>query len=122
MQIALLKQQITDMRRVVEEAKLEVRSKDEMSSAAIAARDAAERSLQMADERAMDLRDRVEELNKQLEEAFRVREFGGSTGIGGLFELCWPRRQSRGRSVSSSHNRGGGNSAAEMEQLLEPLV
>ncbi|CAK9195033.1 unnamed protein product [Sphagnum troendelagicum] len=121
-EIALLKQQITDMRRVVEEAKLEVRSKDEMSSAAIAARDAAERSLQMADERAMDLRDKVEELNKQLEEAFRVREFGGSTGIGGLFELCWPRWQSRGRSVSSSHNRGGGNSAAEMEQLLEPLV
>ncbi|CAM6041288.1 unnamed protein product [Sphagnum compactum] len=120
-EIAVLKQQITDMRRVVEEAKLEVRSKDEMSSAAIAARDAAERSLQMADERAMDLRDRVEELNKQLEEAFRVREFGGSTGIGGLFELCWPRWP-RGRSVSSPHNRGGGNSAAEMEQLLEPLV
>ena len=117
LQIAGLNQQITQLKSTGEEVLAKLRSKEEMAAAATAARTAAERSLQMADERAAELRERLEELNKQLEDADRIREYRGPIGMG-LFDMCWPRLRNLGRPSGP----GGTQLAAEMEELLEPLV
>ena len=96
---------------------MKLRSKEEMAAAAIAARSAAERSLQRADERAAEFRERLEELNKQVEEADMNRDY--RLGVWWL-DSCWP--SSRNRHRSSNNTRGGTQLVAEMEELLEPLV
>lgn len=114
-QVSELNKQIDRLKRSGEEAVLKLRSKEEMASAAIVARTAAERSLQMADERAAELRDRLEELNKQMEEADRNKEF--RLGLGWL-DMCCPWLRNR----RSASDRRATQMAAEMEELLEPLV
>lgn len=114
-EVSDLNKQIDRFKISGEEAMLKLRSKEEMAAAAIAARTAAERSLQMADERASELRERLEELNKQMEEADRNKDY--RFGLGWL-DMCCPWLRNRRR----SSNRGGTQMAAEMEELLEPLV
>jgi len=114
-QVSELNKQIDRLKHSGEEAVLKLRSKEEMAAAAIVARTAAERSLQMADERAAELRERLEELNKQMEEADRNREY--RLGLGWL-DMCCPWLRNRRR----SSDRGATQMAAEMEELLEPLV
>lgn len=114
-QVSQLNKQIDGLKIAREEAALKVRSKEEMASAAIAARTAAERSLQMADERAAELRERLEELNKQLEENESRKEY--RLGLS-LLDMCCPWLRNRRRSSEG----GGTQMAAEMEELLEPLV
>lgn len=114
-EVSQLNKQIDGLKIAREEAALKVRSKEEMASAAIAARTAAERSLQMADERAAELRERLEELNKQLEENESRKEY--RLGLS-LLDMCCPWLRNRRRSSEG----GGTQMAAEMEELLEPLV
>ena len=62
-----------------------LRLKDELASAAMAAQAAAEKSLQLADRRAIELRQRIEELTRQLEEAEK-RERNSHKAR----RICWP--------------------------------
>lgn len=96
----------------MEEANIKVGSKEDMALAAIAALNAAERSRQIADERAADLRDRIEEMNRQLEDLEQKGEHRGW----GLFDWCVPWWRLRGRRGQDSQL------SAEMEELLDPLV
>lgn len=112
-QVSELNKQIDRLKHSGEEVRLKLRSKEEMAAAAIVARTAAERSLQMADERAAELRHRLEELNRQMEDADRNKEF--RLGLGWL-DMCCPWLRNRRRSSGSTEM------AAEMEELLEPLV
>lgn len=62
--------------------------KEELAAAAMGAQAAAERSLQLADSRAAGLRERIEELTKQLEEAEK-RERSNRQRVR---HICWPWR------------------------------
>ena len=53
----------------------------------MAAQAAAEKSLQLADSRSIGLRERIEELSKQLEEAERRERTNRGVGC-----ICWPWR------------------------------
>ena len=61
--------------------------KEELAAAAMAAQEAAERSLQLADGRSSGLRERIEELTRQLEEG-ESRERNSRR----VRRICWPWR------------------------------
>jgi hypothetical protein len=86
-QLSTLKQDLEEAKHAMLESEKRLKYKEETAAAAMAARDAAEKSLRMADLRATRLRDRVEELSRQLEE-FENRE--DSTGRRGPRYVCWP--------------------------------
>ncbi|CAM6086745.1 unnamed protein product [Calypogeia fissa] len=111
-EIAALNERSAKYRELVEEANTKVGSKEDMALAAIAALNAAERSRQIADERAADLRDRMEELNRQIEELEQTSEHRGC----GLLDWCLPWLRGRGRRGHDTQL------SAEMEELLDPLV
>eukprot|EP00244_Chara_vulgaris_P014459 TRINITY_DN9056_c0_g1_i1.p1 TRINITY_DN9056_c0_g1~~TRINITY_DN9056_c0_g1_i1.p1 ORF type:complete len:521 (-),score=201.05 TRINITY_DN9056_c0_g1_i1:10-1572(-) len=145
-QIASLTVQLAQWRKMAEELSAKIRSKEEIVGAATAARDAAEQSLQVADDRARQLRARVEALETQLEEMGRWG--GGGSGVGIFSRLswgdCWPQTgwttggsgteegemgSSRtGGGLAWLFNRAGRRgrthsfSQAEMEELMQPLV
>ena len=74
--------------------------KEELAAAAMAAQAAAERSLDLVDSRAAELRERIEELTRQLEEAerrdrnrLRVRH------------VCWPWRALKVNPANNTNTR-----------------
>ncbi|OMO71771.1 putative ATP binding protein [Corchorus olitorius] len=67
--VVILKQELEKTKAALEISNGKLKLKEELATAAMAAQAAGERSLQLADSRAAQLRDRVEELTKQLEEA-----------------------------------------------------
>lgn len=71
------------------ESDKKLKFKEETAAAAMGARDAAEKSLRLADSRASRLRERVEELTRQLEE-LESREDSRRGGSGGPRYMCWP--------------------------------
>ncbi|KAM0930534.1 hypothetical protein ACQ4PT_000904 [Festuca glaucescens] len=87
--------QLTSLHKELEEAKesmLELENKlkfkEETAAAAMAARDAAEKSLKLADTRSARLRERLEELNRQAEESEGRAD--PSSGSGRHRYVCWP--------------------------------
>lgn len=111
-EIAALNERSAKYRELVEEANTKVGSKEDMALAAIAALNAAERSRQIADERATDLRDRLEEMNRQIEELEQKSEHRGCA----LLDWCLPWLRGRDRRGHDTQL------SAEMEELLDPLV
>lgn len=75
--------------------------KEELASAAMAAQAAAERSLQLADSRSGELRERIEELTRQLEEI----ESKERRGRRGLARICWPFGLLKLNSVNNASSR-----------------
>lgn len=69
------------------ESEKKLKFKEETTAAAMAARDAAEKSLRLADLRASRLRDKVEELTHQLEELENRED---SRGRNRHRYVCWP--------------------------------
>ena len=69
------------------ESENKLKFKEETTAAAMAARDAAEKSLRLADMRAARLRNRVEELTHQLEELENRED---SRGRNRPRYVCWP--------------------------------
>ena len=65
------------------ESEKKLKFKEETAAAAMAARDAAEKSLRLADMRASRLRDRVEELTQQLDTRQSLH------GLTGPRYVCW---------------------------------
>ncbi|KAI5056644.1 hypothetical protein GOP47_0028462 [Adiantum capillus-veneris] len=117
-EIAALKKQTEHLSQSLEESNSKLQSKEEMTMAAIAARNAAERSLRIADERAVELRERIEELNRQFDALERMGDGGISSS---LYNLCWPNQWFRGRPLFFQGNTPT-QPSAEMGELFEPLV
>ncbi|RDX58245.1 hypothetical protein CR513_62448, partial [Mucuna pruriens] len=86
-QLSALKQELEEAKQSMLESEKKLKFKEETAAAAMAARDAAEKSLKLADLRSSRLRDRVEELTHQLEE-FENREDSRSRNRPRY--VCWP--------------------------------
>eukprot|EP00250_Pteridium_aquilinum_P002695 c12918_g1_i1 orf=401-2332(+) len=117
-EIAALRKRTEHLSESLEESNSKLQSKEEMTMAAIAARSAAERSLRIADERAVELRERIEELNRQFDALERLGDGGISSG---LYNMCWPNQWFRGRPLFFQDNSRA-QPSAEMGDLSEPLV
>lgn len=87
LQLSTLKHELEEAKQAMLESEKKLKFKEETAAAAMAARDAAEKSLRLADTRSSRLRDRVEELTHQLEE-FENRE--DSRGGNRPRYVCWP--------------------------------
>ncbi|KAL9270066.1 hypothetical protein AKJ16_DCAP09593 [Drosera capensis] len=85
-QTHILKQELEKTRAALEVANSKLKLKEELAAAAMAAQQAAEKSLQLADSRTTGLHQWIEELTRQLEEA-ESRERNSCRGIG---RICWP--------------------------------
>ncbi|KAE8664031.1 hypothetical protein F3Y22_tig00112857pilonHSYRG00163 [Hibiscus syriacus] len=83
--VVILKQELDKTKAALEISNGKLKLKEELAAAAIAAQAAAELSLQLADSRAAGLRELIEELTKQLEEAE-----GRERSQRKLRHRCWP--------------------------------
>ncbi|KAI9117098.1 hypothetical protein K1719_012097 [Acacia pycnantha] len=86
-QLSEVKQQLEEAKQSLLESEKKLKFKEETTAAAMAARDAAEKSLRLADSRASRLRERVEELTRQLDE-LESREDSRSRNRHRY--VCWP--------------------------------
>ncbi|KAI3467615.1 hypothetical protein Pfo_024278 [Paulownia fortunei] len=118
-QLALVRQELEEARQAVIESEKKLKFKEETAEAAMAARDAAEKSLRLADMRASRLRDRVEELTRQLDE-LDSRETS-RTGISRPRYICWPW-QWLGLDYVGSHRSETPQQTANEMELSEPLL
>lgn len=82
-----IRKELEEAKQVVMESEKKIKLKEETAGAAMAARDAAETSLKLADTRATRLRERIEELTSQLEQ-FDTRK--NSTNKNRPRYVCWP--------------------------------
>ncbi|KAJ6313474.1 hypothetical protein OIU77_014884 [Salix suchowensis] len=85
--LSAVKQELEEAGQAMLESEKKLKFKEETATAAMAAREAAERSLSLADTRASRLRGRIEELSHQVEE-FETRE--DLTGRNRPRYVCWP--------------------------------
>ncbi|KAE8705504.1 E3 ubiquitin-protein ligase RGLG2-like [Hibiscus syriacus] len=86
-QLSAIKLELEEAKQAMLESEKKLKFKEETAAAAMAARDAAEKSLRLADMRATRLRERVEELSRQLEE-FEAQEDSRSRNRSRY--VCWP--------------------------------
>lgn len=84
-QVAVLKQELHKTKTTLDISNGKLRLKEELAMTAITAQEAAERSLKLADARAVELRRRVEELTRQLEETDKCEN-----NIHKVRRICWP--------------------------------
>ncbi|XP_073019802.1 uncharacterized protein At3g49055-like isoform X1 [Primulina eburnea] len=118
-QLAAVRQELEEARQAVTESEKKLKFKEETAEAAMVARDAAEKSLKLADMRTARLRDRVEELTRQLDE---LDTRGNSiTGLSRPRYICWPWQWLGLNIVGSHHSETHQESANEME-LSEPFL
>lgn len=122
-----LQEEITKLRRELEEVRLsldeannKLKSKEEMAAAAMAARDTAEKSLHLADERCSRLRARIEELTRQLEELDGGDE---PRNLRKIRYACWPLQWLPVGMLGTymGSDRDENSNSAEME-LSDPLL
>ncbi|KAK4376948.1 hypothetical protein RND71_003244 [Anisodus tanguticus] len=117
--LSAVRQELEAAKDAVLQSGKKLKFKEETADAAMAARDAAEKSLRLADLRASRLRDKVEELTRQLEE-LDGRETS-TTGLNRPRYMCWPWQwlglDFVGMRCVETHQEG----ANEME-LSEPLL
>ncbi|KAG5604811.1 hypothetical protein H5410_026303 [Solanum commersonii] len=118
-QLAAVRQELEAAKEAVLESGKKLKFKEETADAAMAARDAAEKSLRLADLRASRLRDKVEELTRQLEE-LDGRETS-TTGLNRPRYMCWPWQWLGLDSVGMRRVETQQEGANEME-LSEPLL
>ncbi|OAY65323.1 Uncharacterized protein ACMD2_06062 [Ananas comosus] len=116
-QISALRKELEDTRQAMVELENKLKFKEETAAAAMAARDAAEKSLRLADLRAARLRERLEELTRQLEE---YDSRGETTNRNSHRYICWPWQWLGLNSVRYQQADIQENSN-EME-LSEPLI
>ncbi|KAF5754114.1 hypothetical protein HanXRQr2_Chr17g0787591 [Helianthus annuus] len=87
-QLYTLRQELEEAKQAVIESEKKLKFKEETAAAAMAARDAAEKSLRLADSRATRLRERVEELTSQLEKLdTRESQSGQSRARGTITDI-----------------------------------
>ncbi|KAB5545228.1 hypothetical protein DKX38_013340 [Salix brachista] len=117
-QLSAVKQELEEARQTILESEKKLKLKEEIAAAAMAAREAAEKSLSLADMRASRLRDRIEEIGHQLEE-FETRE--DSRGRNRPRYVCWPWQWLGLDFVGYRDTETQQQSSNEME-LAEPLL
>ncbi|OIW18103.1 hypothetical protein TanjilG_19369 [Lupinus angustifolius] len=118
-QLSALKQELQEAKQSMMESENKLKFKEETAAAAMAARDAAEKSLKLADLRASRLRDRVEELTHQLEE-FENRE--DSRGRNRPRYVCWPWQWLGLDIIGVQHRPDTQQEASNEMELSEPLL
>ncbi|KAL6127142.1 hypothetical protein ACLB2K_075185 [Fragaria x ananassa] len=96
--IAILKQELEKTRAALDISNGKLKLKEELAANAMAAHAAAEKSLQLADSRAAGLRNRIEELSRQVEEA-ESRERHSRR----VRHICWPWRSLKVNPANNSH-------------------
>ncbi|XP_078433046.1 paramyosin [Wolffia australiana] len=85
--VSSIRVELEDAKQAVSELESKLKVKEETSTAAIAARDAAEKSLRLADMRSARLRERLEELTRQLSESDISEETRNHQR---QRYICWP--------------------------------
>lgn len=118
-QISAVKQELEEARQVMLDSDKKLKFKEETANAAMAARDAAEKSLRLADVRSSRLRERVEELTRQLEQLENRED--SRRGLNGHRYVCWPWQWLGLDLVGSRPSETQVESSNEME-LSEPLL
>ncbi|CAH8381689.1 unnamed protein product [Eruca vesicaria subsp. sativa] len=118
-QLHVLKEELEEAKQAIKESEKKLKFKEETAAAAMGARDAAERSLRLADNRATRLRERIQELNRKIEELETHRDMNTSNRAR---YACWPWQLLGidfvgGRRIESEQEQ----SSNEME-LAEPLL
>ncbi|KAG6491417.1 hypothetical protein ZIOFF_052759 [Zingiber officinale] len=115
--LSALRKELEEARQGAVESDNKLKFKEETAAAAMAARDAAEKSLKLADMRSTRLRERLEELTRQLEESENQDNFQSRNSYR---YVCWPWQWLGLNAVRYDQNdvRQGNN---EME-LSEPLM
>ncbi|XP_021282633.1 uncharacterized protein At3g49055 [Herrania umbratica] len=98
--VVILKQELEKTKAALEISNGKLKLKEELAAAAMAAQAAADRSLQLADSRAAGLRDRIEELTKQLEEAESKEKSRRK-----VRHICWPWRALKMNITNNTNNR-----------------
>lgn len=116
--MSALRQELEETKQAMLESEKKVKFKEETAAAAMAARDAAEKSLRLADIRASRLRDRVEELSHQLEE---LESRGDTRGLNRSRYVCWPWQWLGLDFVGFQRSETQQQISNEME-LSEPLI
>ncbi|KAG8057775.1 hypothetical protein GUJ93_ZPchr0002g23543 [Zizania palustris] len=86
-QISSLHKELDEAKQSTLELENKLKFKEETAAAAMAARDAAEKSLKLADMRSSRQRERLEEFNRQMEESDSRRD---SSNRSGHRYMCWP--------------------------------
>ncbi|GER25362.1 paramyosin [Striga asiatica] len=119
-QLSAARQELEEARQAVMETEKKLRFKEETALAAMAARDAAEKSLRLADMRAARLRDRVEELTRQLDE-LDTRETTAS-GLSRPRYICWPWQWLGLDYIGGPRSETPQQDAANEMELSEPLI
>ncbi|XP_057249271.1 uncharacterized protein At3g49055, partial [Beta vulgaris subsp. vulgaris] len=84
--VSILKQELEKTRTALQVSNKKLQLKEEVAAAAMAAQSAAERSLQLADSRAVGLRERIEELTRQVEEIDNSQKKNRRR----MRRICWP--------------------------------
>lgn len=86
-QLSALRKELDEAKQTILESENKLKFKEETAAAAMAARDAAEKSLRLADMRSARLRERLEELTRQLEESDNRDD---SRNRNSHRYVCWP--------------------------------
>lgn len=115
-QLSTVSKELEETKKSMTELENKLKFKEETAAAAMAARDAADNSLRLADFRASKLRERIEELNRQIEE---LEKAGPVNSQNNHRYICWPW-QWLGLNIVRQPSSVQENSN-EME-LSEPLV
>ncbi|KAL2542074.1 Uncharacterized protein Adt_03052 [Abeliophyllum distichum] len=85
--VNILKKELEKTRAALDTSNQKIKLKDDLVAAAVAAREAAERSLRLVDRRAAGDRERIQELTRQLEEAEAENK---DTNRHRVRYICWP--------------------------------
>ncbi|XP_068639548.1 uncharacterized protein At3g49055-like, partial [Aristolochia californica] len=113
-EVAALQQELDNARASINSLANKLKLKEELASAAVAAQEAAERSLRLVDSRCAGFRDRIEELTRQLEE---TESKGERSCRRRVRHVCWPWRALR-RSPAARRSLRVTRHGPEMEALL----
>ncbi|RZC92508.1 hypothetical protein C5167_041851 [Papaver somniferum] len=117
-QLSVLRQELDEMKQTMLESDKKLKFKEETAAAAMAARDAAEKSLRLADLRASRLRERLEELSQQIEESDTREDSRNWTR---QRYACWPWQWLGMNYVGYQQPETQQQNSNEME-LAEPLI
>ncbi|KAL9240466.1 hypothetical protein vseg_014681 [Gypsophila vaccaria] len=98
--VAILTQELEKTRAALQASHTKIKMKEELAQAAMAAQLAAERSLQLADSRAVVFRERIEALTLQLEADSRDKN-----GRIKVSRICWPWQAFKLATPANTSNR-----------------
>ncbi|KAJ0963794.1 hypothetical protein J5N97_028916 [Dioscorea zingiberensis] len=119
-EVAMLKEELARTKAALDASNNKLKLKEKLADTAVAAQEASEVSLRLADSRSTILRERIEELTKQLEEEASVGKKEKDGGHRRLRYACWPWRVLRFTPAAPPRagNRNRRRMLPEMEALL----